>query len=112
MERHGLSHGERRALYAMEEMLRHDAAALDRQLRTMTLGSRHRLAGLLRRPLALVVLLLWAGSVALLVIGIRTSSTGVIWGFSACCAVTLLAATRLSRTSRAPEVPRSGPPRR
>ncbi len=109
MEGHGLSHGEQRALYAMEEVLRQEAAALDRQLRTMTPRMWHRLADPLCRPATQLVVLLGMGSVLLLVLGIRTSSIPVIWGFSACCTVTLLAAGRLTRRPRPGRPPKERP---
>lgn len=93
MEGHELSHGERRALYGIEEALRREAAGLDRRLRTMT-------PRLWQRPLVHLVALLVIASVVLLVEGIRTSSTEVILAFSMCCTVTFLAVGRLSRTPR------------
>jgi Protein of unknown function (DUF3040) len=101
MEGHGLSHGERRALYVIEEALRQEAAGLDRRLRTMTPRWGHRLATLACRPLAHLALLLGTASVVLLVTGIRTSSIAVIWAFSACCTVTFLRIGRLSCARRA-----------
>lgn len=100
MEGQGLSQGERRTLYAMEEALRLEATTLDRRLRTMRPRLRYRLAELADRPLTYLVLSLGAMSVMMLVLGIRTSSVGVVWAFSGCWTVTLLAAVGLVRDLR------------
>lgn len=107
MEGHELSHGEQRALYAMEQALRLDAATLDRRLRTMTPRLRHRLFVLAGRPLTHLALLLGIGSLVLLVAGIRTSSLAVIWTFAGCWTAAMLTAWAAARAPR-----RESPPRR
>lgn len=96
MEGHGLSHGERRTLDVIEDALRREAAALDRQLRTMTPRVWHRLADLLRRPMFHVLMAFGIVSIVLFVAAVRTSSTAVVWAFSGCWTMALVAAGRVS----------------
>ncbi len=100
MEGHGLSHSEQRALYAIEEALRHDAAALDRRLRSMTPRFRHRVLVLADRPLTYLAALLAIASAVLLVVGVKTSSAAIIWSFAGCWTVTLLVGALSCRRPR------------
>lgn len=100
MEGHGLSHDERRALSAMEEVLRQEAAALDRRLRTMTPRLRHRLPWFSDRPIAYAALLLLIASGVLLAAAVHTSHPSVIWAFTACWTAAVLTGLAALRTPR------------
>jgi hypothetical protein len=96
----GLTQGERRALKAIEDRLRLDAAGLDRRLREMTLGPWGRLSELAGRPLALVAALLGLASAVLLVVAVRGAGLGVVWAFAVCWTGTLLTTAAVSRARR------------
>ncbi len=112
MEPYELTQGERRALKAIEDRLRLEAAGLDRRLREMTPGPLLRLRALGHRPLALLALVLGAASAVLLVAAVRGCGLGVVWAFAACWTGTLLTTAVLHRTTRhrAAPLPRAIPP--
>ncbi|WP_431947047.1 DUF3040 domain-containing protein [Actinacidiphila sp. bgisy167] len=101
MEGSGLTEHERRALAEIEARMRDDDV-LERQLRTLRLEPEPRPgpADLLRRPRALLLILLAVVSLGLLIASTVTTLLAVVCAFVATWLLTLVVAVRLPGSGR------------